>query len=64
MFKWNGCSTVDYGIVHRDFWNKIFKVKDLVGHISNHCSISFGFTCSYKFTYFKKDIYPLKPNFR
>ena len=31
-FKWNGCSAVDYGIVHRDLWNRIefFKVRELV----------------------------------
>ena len=65
-FKWNGSSTVDYGIVHKDLLNKIefFKVSELVGNISDHCPISFGFKCSYKTTEFKHDIYPLKPNFR
>ena len=65
-FKWNGCSTVDYAIVHKDLWNKIdfFKVRELVGDISDHCPISCGFKCSYKVTDFKNDIYPLKANFK
>ena len=65
-FKWNGSSTVDYGIVHKDLLNKteFFKVSELVGNFSDHCPISFGFKCSYKTTKFKHDIYPLKPNFR
>ena len=65
-FKWNGSLTVDYGIMHKDLLNKIefFKVSELVGHISDHCPISFGFKCSYKTSEFKHDIYPLQPNFR
>ena len=65
-FKWNGCSAVDYGIVHRDLWNRIefFKVRELVGHISDHCPISCGFRCSYKVTDFVNDMHPLKPNFK
>ena len=65
-FKWNGSSTVGYGIVHKDLRNKIecFKVSELVGHISDHCSIYFGFKCSYKTTDFKNDLHAFKLNFR
>ena len=65
-FKWNGCSTVDYAIVHKDLWNKIdfFKVRELEGDISDQCPISCGFKCSYKVTDFKNDIFPLKANFK
>ena len=65
-FKWNGISTVDYSIVHKDLLNKIefIKVSELVGHTSDHCPISFGVKLSYQTTEFKHDIYPLKPNFR
>ena len=57
---------MDYGIVHKDLWNKIefFKVSELVGHISDHCPIYFGFKCSYKTTDFENDLHALKPNFR
>ena len=63
-FKWNGCSVVDYGIVHRGLRNRIdfFKVWELFGNISDHCPISCGLKCSYKIANFENDIYPMRPN--
>jgi len=43
-YKWNGCSTVDYGIAHANFLNDIrfFKVHNYLGALSDHCMISIG----------------------
>ena len=42
--KWNGSSTVDYGIVQNSLFRDtdFFKVLDLIGHLSDHCLISAG----------------------
>ena len=39
--KWNGSSTVDYGIVQNSLFREIdfFKVYDLMGHLLDHCLI-------------------------
>ena len=65
-FKWNGCSAVDKGIVHRGLRNRIdfFKVWELFGNISDHCPISCGFKCSYKIANFENDIYTMRSNFK
>ena len=40
-FRWNGCSVVDYGMCSRDLFENciIFKVGELLPHISDHCPI-------------------------
>ena len=50
--KWNGSSTVDYGIVQHSLFKEIdfFKVYDLMGHLSDHCLISLGLKCNFKAT--------------
>ena len=41
-FQWNGCSVVDYCIVHEDLLGVIeyFRVHDFKGMFSNHCKVS------------------------
>ena len=48
-YKWNGSSTVDYGIVQRNIFNNVdfFKVHNLEGHVSDHCPISLGLKCRF-----------------
>ena len=65
--KWNGSSTVDYGIVQNSLFREIdlFKVYDLMGHLSDHCLISLGLKCNFKATancYL--NIYKLEKNFK
>ena len=65
--KWNGSSTVDYGIVQNSLFREIdfFKVYDLMGHLSDHCLISLGLKCNFKATVScKSNIYKLEKNFK
>ncbi|MCU7800906.1 MAG: reverse transcriptase family protein [gamma proteobacterium symbiont of Lucinoma myriamae] len=65
-YKWNGSSTVDYGLVESDILQNVefFKVHDLMGHLSDHCIISLGFKCKFKCNVTESHgIYELKPNF-
>ncbi|MES9993748.1 MAG: reverse transcriptase family protein [Candidatus Thiodiazotropha sp.] len=65
-YKWNGCSTVDYGIVQKELVRYVdfFKVHELVGHISDHCPISFGLKCKYDTFTDTCKIHQLDPNFK
>ena len=65
--KWNGSSTVDYGIVQNSLFREIdfFKVYDLMGHLSDHCLISLGLKCNFKATAScNSNIYKLEKNFK
>ena len=44
-----GSSVVDYAIVSQDLLDKIlyFEVGDFMGHLSDHCLISWGLICNY-----------------
>ena len=48
--KWNGSSTIDYGIVQNSLFRDIdfFKVLDLIGHLSDHCLVSVGLKCNFR----------------
>ena len=65
--KWNGSSTVDYGIVQNSLFREIdfFKVYDLMGHLSDHCLISLGLKCNFKAAAScNSNIYKLEKNFK
>ena len=48
--KWNGSSTVDYGIVQNSLFREVdfFRVLDLTGHLSDHCLTSVGLKCNFR----------------